>query len=78
MLDGTELPAAPSAGSPCSPYDQHARAAFSPPFPTFKSIHTIKEVKLHRLTWEACLMRHSSLSARVFALTHLYVLERNV
>lgn len=61
----------------CSPND-HASAAFSTPSPNLKSIHVIKEVKLRGLTWEPCLMMHSSLSAPVFVLSHLYVLEWNV
>lgn len=36
MLEGTELPAVPSAMSLCSPYDQHASAAFSPPSPNLQ------------------------------------------
>lgn len=36
MLEGTELPAAPSAMSLCSPYDQHASAAFFPPSPNLQ------------------------------------------
>lgn len=36
VLEGTELPAAPSAMSLCSPYDQHASAAFSPPSPNLQ------------------------------------------
>lgn len=48
------------------------------PVLTFKSIHMIKGVKLHRLSWEPCLMMRSSLSAQVFALIRLYVLERNL
>lgn len=63
VLEGTELPAAPSQ-CPCDHHMTNIQAQLSPLLvPNFKSIHMIKEVKLHQLTWEPCLMMYSSLPA---------------